>query len=341
MKHKYVFDLEDGTYVLLHSKGCTYFNTYDNEAMELDVEGVGTIRRLEEYKEEAKMEKPQDCQILVKSQEEAKMVLKILEECYPKLRWYSGDKPTGFVPRFDKFYIKISGNHISYRFKPCPSITDIITFGEFDYLLGRIDQSQPTKEDKMILRVICKSRTAINSVLEKIGEMYPNAIWTSGHNPKEWVTPITDGDYIQINLERGLEDDHELIMSYNRVEKYDDGISLKAFYERYYDWRWNHRKDTDQSQSAKSDAGKPKLTLVPQQIIYDIAKVREYGNEKYGDPENWRTVEPERYRDAAFRHLLAYLDDPYGVDSESGLPHLWHLACNVAFLCEMEKEEPK
>lgn len=76
---------------------------------------------------------------------------------------------------------------------------------------------------------------------------------------------------------------------------------------------------------------------MPRQIIFEIAKIREYGNNKYGDPENWRTVEKERYRDAAFRHFMAYLDDPNGVDEESGLPHLSHLACNIAFLCEMEK----
>jgi len=93
------------------------------------------------------------------------------------------------------------------------------------------------------------------------------------------------------------------------------------------------------NQTAKADAGKPRLTLVPQQIIYEIARIREYGNAKYGDPENWRQVEVERYRDAAFRHLLAYLKDPHGVDAESGLPHLSHLACNVAFLCELEQGE--
>ena len=91
-----------------------------------------------------------------------------------------------------------------------------------------------------------------------------------------------------------------------------------------------------QDQEAKADFGKPRVTLVPRKIIYDIARIREYGNRKYGDPENWRTVDPERYRDAMMRHMLAYLDDPHGVDEESGLPHLWHLACNVAFLCEME-----
>lgn len=92
------------------------------------------------------------------------------------------------------------------------------------------------------------------------------------------------------------------------------------------------------NQEAKADAGKLQLTLVPRKIIREIARIRMYGNEKYGDPENWRTVEKERYRDAAYRHFLAYLDDPKALDEESGLPHLSHLACNIAFLCEMEEE---
>ena len=89
---------------------------------------------------------------------------------------------------------------------------------------------------------------------------------------------------------------------------------------------------------AKQDKGKAKLSLVPRRIIWDVATIREYGNNKYpdGGPDNWRTVDVTRYRDAAYRHFLRYLDDPHGVDDESGLPHLWHLACNIAFLCEME-----
>lgn len=89
-------------------------------------------------------------------------------------------------------------------------------------------------------------------------------------------------------------------------------------------------------QTIKSDAGKPRLSLVPTQIITDIARIREYGINKYGAVESWKRVEPERYKDAAYRHWLAYLADPAGVDEESGLPHLWHLACNIAFLCEMQ-----
>ena len=98
------------------------------------------------------------------------------------------------------------------------------------------------------------------------------------------------------------------------------------------EWRPN------ENQEAKADAGKHRLSLVPRRIIWDIAAIREYGCQKYHDPENWRRVEPGRYRDAAFRHFLAYLDDPESVDEESGLPHLWHMACNIAFLCEMEEK---
>ena len=85
----------------------------------------------------------------------------------------------------------------------------------------------------------------------------------------------------------------------------------------------------------KDDAGKPRPTLVPVLLIEAVTAVRESGCAKYHDPENWRQVEPQRYRDALYRHWLAYLrGEKY--DLESGLPHLWHLACNATFLIEME-----
>lgn len=93
-------------------------------------------------------------------------------------------------------------------------------------------------------------------------------------------------------------------------------------------------------QTAKADAGKPRLSLVPRKIIWAIARIREFGCAKYasGGIDNWRRVEIERYRDAMYRHWLAYLDNPHGVDRESGLPILWHCACNLAFLIELEDE---
>lgn len=89
-------------------------------------------------------------------------------------------------------------------------------------------------------------------------------------------------------------------------------------------------------QSAKADCGKPQLSLVPTKILEAIARVREYGNRKYKSKDNWKTVEIERYRDAAFRHWAQYIDDPKSCDEESGLPHLWHVACNISFLVSLE-----
>lgn len=63
-------------------------------------------------------------------------------------------------------------------------------------------------------------------------------------------------------------------------------------------------------QAVKADAGKLRLTLVPHEVIRAIARVRMYGTKKYGDPENWRCVEVERFRDALLRHTLAYLEEP-------------------------------
>lgn len=94
-------------------------------------------------------------------------------------------------------------------------------------------------------------------------------------------------------------------------------------------------------QAVKADAGKLRLTLVPHEVIRAIARVRMYGTEKYGAPENWRRVEVERYRDALLRHTLAYLEDPQGVDEESGLHHWEHMACNIAFIAEMEVKKAK
>lgn len=89
----------------------------------------------------------------------------------------------------------------------------------------------------------------------------------------------------------------------------------------------------------KNDNGKPVLTLVPREMLWNIAYVRMYGLKKYPETgeHGWKNIDIDRLRNATYRHFMHYLDDPDGVDDESGLPHLWHLACNVAFLCEREK----
>jgi len=93
----------------------------------------------------------------------------------------------------------------------------------------------------------------------------------------------------------------------------------------------------DKPTEAKADGGKLRLSLVPPEIITAVAEVREYGNRKYHDPDNWKTVEAQRYWEALLRHALAAWEDWQKRDPESGLPHLWHIACNAAFLCAMRE----
>lgn len=90
---------------------------------------------------------------------------------------------------------------------------------------------------------------------------------------------------------------------------------------------------------AKDTKGKAKITLAPMQILKDVAEVREYGVKKYGSVDSWKEVPIEDYRDALLRHIIEYIKDPNSVDKESGIKHYKHIACNMAFICEMESKD--
>ena len=89
----------------------------------------------------------------------------------------------------------------------------------------------------------------------------------------------------------------------------------------------------------KPTGNKGDYSLVPIALLESVQAVRVFGTAKYGDPQNWRTVEPERYHEAMLRHVLRAWNDPYAVDPESGLLHLEHICCNAAFLLALRKED--
>jgi len=91
-------------------------------------------------------------------------------------------------------------------------------------------------------------------------------------------------------------------------------------------------KEPAKVEGAKSDEGKLPLSLVPPAIVTAVARVRWYGNLKYTDPQNWRRVPLLKFHEALLRHVLAAWEDPAAVDPESGLLHLEHAACNLAFI---------
>lgn len=90
----------------------------------------------------------------------------------------------------------------------------------------------------------------------------------------------------------------------------------------------------------KFDEGKPQLSLVPLELKEAVAEVMAFGSGKYGR-NNWRLCEePSRYLDAAMRHIDAYAAGRI-CDEESGMPHLWHAACNIGFLIALNMEVKK
>lgn len=56
-------------------------------------------------------------------------------------------------------------------------------------------------------------------------------------------------------------------------------------------------------------------------------------------PDNWKKVELQRYIDAFYRHWLSFIEDNNSKDAESGIEHYKHMACNMAFICELMKEK--
>lgn len=84
-------------------------------------------------------------------------------------------------------------------------------------------------------------------------------------------------------------------------------------------------------QSVKADGGKPRMELIPTSAFNSLGRVLGHGAEKYGD-HTWPSVETERYVGALLRHLCAFLDDPTGVDADSGLYHTEHLLANATFI---------
>jgi hypothetical protein len=89
--------------------------------------------------------------------------------------------------------------------------------------------------------------------------------------------------------------------------------------------------------AVKFDTGKPRISLVAPSLIRMLAKVFEYGADKYGE-DNWKLgLDPLRLYDALMRHMLAWRDGER-ID-ESGLPTLAHALWNVAIMLLAEMEE--
>lgn len=98
--------------------------------------------------------------------------------------------------------------------------------------------------------------------------------------------------------------------------------------------------NTHSKEFTKHDTGKERFSLVPLEVIAELTKVLEYGAVKYS-PDNWKSChDTDRYFNALIRHLFAQRSGE-STDKESGMLHLSHAFCNLAFMLYFEVQNAK
>ncbi len=91
------------------------------------------------------------------------------------------------------------------------------------------------------------------------------------------------------------------------------------------------RRDPGTGGGVKHDTGKPPMWLLPRAALEGTARGLGFGEKKYG-AHNWREgMDWSRVISSLLRHTVAFMDGE-DIDSESGLPHVHLMGCNITFL---------
>lgn len=91
--------------------------------------------------------------------------------------------------------------------------------------------------------------------------------------------------------------------------------------------------------AVRHNQDKLRVDLIPTQLTESVAKVLTFGAKKYS-PNNWKGFTKEQQDEilgSLLRHILEY-QKGNKIDSESGLHHLAHAACNIAFILYFEEK---
>lgn len=87
------------------------------------------------------------------------------------------------------------------------------------------------------------------------------------------------------------------------------------------------------AEAVRDNQDKLRYDLIPPEFITALAEVFTFGAKKY-TPNNWKGFTPEQQEEiqgSLLRHIYAYLEGEEN-DPESGLSHLAHAGCNLAFM---------
>ena len=80
------------------------------------------------------------------------------------------------------------------------------------------------------------------------------------------------------------------------------------------------------------------MDLLPPAMLKGVAEVLEMGAQKYGDYNWYNGIVFSRLYAATLRHLVAWWEGEE-TDPESGIDHVHHAMCNLAFLAQFIHEE--
>ena len=101
---------------------------------------------------------------------------------------------------------------------------------------------------------------------------------------------------------------------------------------------WEHWQPIVETEAAHHDEGKCRVDLVPTSLIRSVADILAFGAQKYSE-YNWQKGMPWRKLYGSIqRHMMSWMDKE-DIDPESGLPHLAHAACDIAFLIEYAQKQ--
>lgn len=99
--------------------------------------------------------------------------------------------------------------------------------------------------------------------------------------------------------------------------------------------RWDPTS-TKLQEGTKHDAGKVRLELIPPELLFGVGHILTFGAQKYAD-RNWeKGMKWSRVFGALMRHMWAWWRGEKA-DHESGMSHLWHAGCCIAFLITYEE----
>lgn len=181
-----------------------------------------------------------------------------------------------------------------------------------------------------------------------------NCCWV--HMLPGWDTDPAVEQGIEDAIQRGMaisfydENGDSIMKSYREGDDLRADVNaMKAEYRANNDARPTHDGDDWENEAGKTEgwvsqgvgvkdsAGKARVSLVPYAALEAIARVRDFGDKKYGSSSAWYGFDDKlpEFVEAAQRHLAKYQDatlynNRSVDDEESGLNHLDHAITSLA-----------